>query len=363
MDLSIIITYYSGYNVIVKCLEELQKALNETDISTETIIVNDNPDENLEQLLQCFSGIKIINHEKNQGHPAACNTGAKNAIGNLLLFMDCDIFVTVGWLNNLLNTYYTQEKVGAVSSMILDAASGRIHSAGIEIHKVDFLKVMRGNHLSLISDDCIESNFLSSACLLIPKEIFVFIKGYDEVFFNSDGDLDITHRIREAGYRLLTACKSVVYHKGRVAGTMRNLSVNDTKALLFRKWGYSLPDGLIAIQKRFCEFKQKNQLSKEYVVINVNKTLFLEDYISCIKESLGISVVQILNFKQYSSTDKVSLIDFLSTNIVNYNTPLLFFSENYRNIVPNYFWFLERCEKLDISADYNGNIDYINNIL
>lgn len=362
MDISIIITYYSGLNILLCCLNELFKTLNVKNYSYEVIIVNDNPDIQLEKHLCEYPPIKIINHKINLGHPAACNNGAKAAKGDYLIFMDCDIFVTNNWLDLLLSTYKNMSNVGAVSPVIMDMNTNKVHMTGVAIHQVDMLKILRGSSLSDITQKFDNFDFLSSACIMIPKIIFESVNGFDERFFNSDGDLDLTYRIRTMGYQLITIYSAVVYHKGRVAGTMRNLAINDTKALFFKKWGNSLPDGLTMIQRLYENFINKNNVANSYLLINLCKTLVLNDYINIIKSSLNINIIQIYNFKQYNNSSGVSFIDFINNNLTNYNIPIIFLSDNFMCVSNNYFWFKTRKYEKDLSIDINGNIKFVKEI-
>lgn len=359
MDVSIIITYYSGLNIIKNCINRLLESLNDTVYSYEIIIVNDNPNINLVDQFVLFPKLKIINHEKNGGHPMACNTGAKYATGEFLIFMDCDIFVSDHWLESLFETYEKIPKVGAVSSTILDIATNKIHMVGVAIHQIDILKILRGANTNELTETYGTYNFLSSACVMIPQSIFNKVDGFDIRFFNSDGDLDLTYRISLLGFQLITSYKSLVYHKGRVAGTMRNLSVNDTKALFFKKWGSQLPDGLAQLQQLYVKFQIKNKLSKKYLLINFSKSLFVNDYFEAIENCLKIEIIQIYNFKQYSTNEYVSLVDFIDENIIHYNVPIIFFSDNYKCILNNYYWFAQRYSQNDLTIDIHGNISYI----
>lgn len=359
MDISIIITFYSGINIIKNCVNQLLNSLNDTSYSYEIIIVNDNPNINLMAEFVSIPDLKIINHEKNGGHPMACNTGAKYAAGRFLIFMDCDIFVSKYWLESLLETYEKIPDAGAVSSTILDMATNKIHITGVAIHQIDMLKILRGADISELTETYGTYNFLSSACIMIPQSIFNKVDGFDTKFFNSDGDLDLTYRISLLGFQLITSYKSLVYHKGRVAGTMRNLSVNDTKALFFKKWGNQLPDGLMQLKQIYAKFCSKNKLSRKYLLINLSKSLFVNDYFEIIENCLKIEILQIYNFKHYANNEYVSLIDFIDENIIHYNIPIIFFSDNYKCILNNFYWFAQRYSYNDLTIDIHGNISYI----
>ena len=279
--------------------------------------------------------------------------------GTFLIFMDCDIFVSKDWLEPLLETYEKTPNAGAVSSTILDMATNKIHMTGVAIHQVDMLKILRGADISELTEVYGSYSFLSSACIMIPQSIFNKVDGFDIRFFNSDGDLDLTYRISLLGFQLITSYKSLVYHKGRVAGTMRNLSVNDTKALFFKKWGNQLPDGLTQLQQLYTKFREDNKLSKKYLLINLSKSLFVEDYFEIVEKCLKIEIIQIYNFKQYANNEYVSLADFIGENIMHYNIPIIFFSDNYKCISNNFFWFSQRCLFNDLTIDIHGNISNI----
>lgn len=363
MDVSIIISYYSGLNILKNCLSQLYKTLKYTKYFYEIIVVNDNPDVKLEKNLQEFSDIKVINHEKNMGHPAACNNGAKIAVGEYLVFMDCDIFVTNNWLEELYQIYKNIPNTGAVSATILNIHTSKIHMTGVAIHQVDMLKILRGSEINEITKDYEYFDFLSSACILIPKEIFNKVKGFDELFFNSDGDLDLTYRIKKQGYQLVTAYKSLVYHKGGVAGTMRRISINDTKAMFFKKWGNDLPDGIYKIEHLYKCFSATHDIADRYLVINLCKSLALNDYIEIIQKSLNTKIIEVYNFKQYYEFSGVSFMDFINNNLVHYNTPFIFLSDNFLCVSNNYFWFKTRECKKDITIDINGNIEFVINVI
>ena len=94
-EVSIIIPTYNGRDKIEGILETLE---SQTYKDFETIIVVDG---STDQTINFLKGkkwdletLKII-EQKNKGRAGARNTGAKNAIGNLLLFFDDDIQLNI----------------------------------------------------------------------------------------------------------------------------------------------------------------------------------------------------------------------------------------------------------------------------
>ena len=62
-----------------------------------------------------------------------------------------------------------------------------------------------------------ECNMLSCFCVLIDKKAFQAIGGFDERFKLYGEDSDLFHRMRKAGYKLITNYNSFVYHHGKAS--------------------------------------------------------------------------------------------------------------------------------------------------
>ena len=107
MNCSIIITFYQNINMLWNCICTLMNTIcNHKDI--EVVLVNDNPtiDLNSEFAKENFLvPLKIVQNSQNQGHSGACKVGAENSYGKYLIFLDCDIIVSSGWLEELKKTF------------------------------------------------------------------------------------------------------------------------------------------------------------------------------------------------------------------------------------------------------------------
>jgi len=68
----------------------LKSVINQTYNSLEIIIVNDDPETDLDNITELDDKIKLINHKENRGAPAARNTGIKNSSGKYIAFLDDD---------------------------------------------------------------------------------------------------------------------------------------------------------------------------------------------------------------------------------------------------------------------------------
>lgn len=362
MKYSIIITFYSGINILDACLEHTTCTLDDLCSETEIIVVNDNPRVSLTNIIKKYKNqynIKLLSMPQNGGHPAACNFGASSAIGTYLIFMDCDILPTKGWLKNLENTYLSHSDAGSSSATIVDMATNRLTTTGIEVHGVDCIKPLRGaflDHPYLQEDK--SYTFTPSGCFLISREAFFNYGCFNEIYYNAFCDMDLSGKIYKSGYKNYVSAKAVVYHRGKVAGTVRMLSSDDTKAHFFREWGNAIPDrGIEFLDYCFSEFADNHPLGKDYILINFSRSLFVRDYIDSLTNNLNINLIERFNLKEHQGD--VLLDDFLPTDLRQYEYPFVFFSDNYRNIEKNYFWFRNRVNIPDISVDINGNICFV----
>lgn len=243
---SIIITYYAGLNILKSNLALLFEQ-NLSDI--EIIIVNDNPSIPLTKDMLCISQdnkIQIVTMPQNGGYAAACNYGVKHSKGELLIFMDSDILVSPDWMGQLLDAYYSVENCGAVSTTILNLNQKKIVHWGLAMNKgMEVIKPFRDGVLpDKLKHGIYEFNMASSGCILIPKNIFYKVDGYDEQFYNGFCDLDLTYKITQQGYKCVYSSDAIVYHRGKVSGTTRTAAEDDTRALFMKKWAKNyLDDG------------------------------------------------------------------------------------------------------------------------
>lgn len=85
----------------------------------EIIIVNDlgQEDLSLNEVARKYSNIKLVNHKKNYGRPYARNTGASYAIGDVLLFLDQDIFLDPNYIENMHRLMAANEYAAIVLGM------------------------------------------------------------------------------------------------------------------------------------------------------------------------------------------------------------------------------------------------------
>ncbi len=237
---SIIIPIYNNVGLTLSCLEALKK--NTIDHKCEVIVVDDGSDEHTNNCVARIRGIRLLTQE-NKGFLCACNSGAGVARGRYLLFLNNDTAVTSNWLAPLLRVFSQQADAGIVGPKFL-YPDGRLQEAGASMCRDAFSH--RYGQLGDPSEPQFnflrETNYVSGACLLVPKAVFDGLGGFDPRF--SPGyyeDVDLAFRIREIGRKAYYQPDSVVlHHEGASAQPGRLAKILVNQKAFYNRWRRTL---------------------------------------------------------------------------------------------------------------------------
>jgi GT2 family glycosyltransferase len=203
---SIIIINYNGKNLLVNCFESLSKI---TYSNVEIILVDNNSsDDSVEYVKENFSKTIIIKLDDNKGFAEPNNIGAKIAKGKYILFLNNDTIVTPNFITEMIDVIEKDEKIGICQSLLL-RPNGDIDSSG---DFIDELGVVYNSKSKI--NDIREISSARGASMLIRKNIFNKLNGFDESFFVSFEDVDLGWRSWIANYKVIIIPSSIVYHLG-----------------------------------------------------------------------------------------------------------------------------------------------------
>lgn len=216
MKILIVIVNHNGKNLLQKNLPYILKA---KDVNYDICIVDNNStDDSVSFLKKEYPQIKVIQSEKNIGYSRAHNLAyGKYPNYDYYVFMNNDIRVTPDWLTRMLEVFNNKEKVGAVGPKILLSQNkdGRavINSAGMNINN-HYMAYDRheGEYDSEKYSVTEKVDGICGAVMLIPKEVLRKVKGFHPKMFLYYEDVDLSLRIRDAGYDIYYCGQSVVYH-------------------------------------------------------------------------------------------------------------------------------------------------------
>lgn len=213
--LSIIIVSYNSKKNLKKCIDSLYNIFSNK-FSWEVIIVNNDERENLLDLPIDFSNVEIIDHKKNVGFGAGMNLGIKKAQGEFLFILNPDTEIFSNNILDLLDEFSKDKKIGIIGGGILDRTGQKQKwSAGKEISLYNLIM----NNLGFSRSENIwkasskqECDWVAGTALFIKKDLFEKIGGFDDNFFMYFEDMDLCHRVRELGNKVIFYPEFQVYH-------------------------------------------------------------------------------------------------------------------------------------------------------
>jgi glycosyltransferase involved in cell wall biosynthesis/MoaA/NifB/PqqE/SkfB family radical SAM enzyme len=113
-NISVLIPAFNCSNSLSKCLSAL---VDQTVQPLEIIVVDDGSQDNTVDVAKGFVGVKIIRRPEQGGAGAARATGAKEARGDILAFIDSDCLAPPDWLEKVLAEFNQDPELNAVGGM------------------------------------------------------------------------------------------------------------------------------------------------------------------------------------------------------------------------------------------------------
>lgn len=223
--ISIIIPTRDHAKLLKRCIESIEQ---KSSYRRFEIIVLDNGSKDAATLslfdaLREAQRAKIIRHAQPFNFSELNNLGAREAKGDLLLFLNDDTeILSADWLQRMAG-YAQLEHIGAVGAKLL-YPSGEIQHAGV-------LNLREGPlHAFLNTPTCnpgyfmrnlLEYNWLAvtGACLMIEAKKFQAVGGFDERFPVAYNDVELCFRLVDAGlYNVVCQAVQLRHHESQTRG-------------------------------------------------------------------------------------------------------------------------------------------------
>ncbi|WP_446744385.1 glycosyltransferase family 2 protein [Silvibacterium acidisoli] len=230
MDLSIIIVNWNSTDYLRQCLLSIYR---ETAKLTFEVIVIDNcsRDNSCSELVHSsFPQVILHCSDQNIGFARACNLGADLSKGRALLFLNPDTEIHDDVFSRMIEAAESRSNVGAVGVRLLNS-DGSLQMSSVQAYPTilnqlldsEFLRRKWPNSklwgIAVLFADSREPSHvdaISGACLMVTREAWSVVKGFDSQYFMYVEDIDLCQRISQAGFSLLylNDCE-VVHHGGK----------------------------------------------------------------------------------------------------------------------------------------------------
>jgi GT2 family glycosyltransferase len=267
MQLSIIIVNYNSKQLLENCIGSLQKAIQ--NIETEIIIVDNNStDDSWEYIKSLRLTGSSFKMKENFGFATACNGGFGVSHGKYILFLNPDTIVPETSLADCISFFESHPDAGAIGVRMVDIQNKFLKESkrGLPTPAASFYKLFGlsaifpksktfskyyEGHLPEKENKSVE--VLSGAFMMVRREVFEKVNGFDVRFFMYGEDIDLSIRILQAGYKNYYLGKVTVTHLKGGSTTYNNKYVQDfygamslfvkkhysNRSLLFRSVLYS----------------------------------------------------------------------------------------------------------------------------
>jgi GT2 family glycosyltransferase len=241
-DLSIIIVSYKGWDRLIKCLEALN-SFTCGRFSIEVIVIDNRSDDNtIFEIEKRFSKFRFIHNEINGGFANGCNLGGKSAGGGYFLFLNPDTVASESEIEKLLTTAEQNPAFTILSCRQVSEKGKECIVTGPfpELNNLTgFQRAIFRRSKSEPENQKTEVSFpdwISGSVVLIRREMFQELKGFDEDFWMYFEDVDLCRRARDSGGKI-AFCKNITIehnHGGSSRINLRTASLTKTEVHISR---------------------------------------------------------------------------------------------------------------------------------
>lgn len=231
---SIIILSYNTKEYLSSCLQSIYKYVSHTPYEV-IVIDNDSSDRSAEMIEKDFKKVRLTKSKENLGFAKGANLGAKQAKGEYLLFLNSD----TTFINDAIQLLYRSiqiHKGGIVGGRMLNLDGTTQRSFG---NFYDLLHVAQmlfgGDSAELLHVPKTQSrvDWVSGGFMLIRKDVFDKLKGFDENFFMYIEDMELCFRARKFGYKTYYCPEAIIKHIGHGSSNRQFAIVHIYKGLLY----------------------------------------------------------------------------------------------------------------------------------
>ena len=216
---SAVVVYYQGERHLPACLD----ALLAQDAPLDEVLVVDNgsTDASLGLLAERYPSVRVVELGENAGPARARNVGMREARNRWVLAVDNDAVLAPDVLSRLLAAAALHPEAAILQPRsVFDHEPGRVHYDGGAPHFAGLIR-LRNFYVPIERAEgqgVVPVDVAVSVCLLVDSLALLDLGGYDPSFFILFEDLDLSYRLRLAGWSILSVEDAIVRHRAGTPG-------------------------------------------------------------------------------------------------------------------------------------------------
>jgi GT2 family glycosyltransferase len=213
MQLSVIILNYNVRYFLEQCVLSVENAIKTLDAEI-IVIDNNSSDDSCEMMKQRFPHIKLIENKDNLGFPKGNNIGVAQAKGEYICILNPDTVVAEDAFEKIASFLAIIENVGIVGVKLIDGTGNFLPESkrAIPTPWVAFTKITGlykifpksrilgkyyAQHLS--ENETGKVDILVGAFMVMKRNLYNEIGGFDENCFMYSDDIDLSYRVLKEG--------------------------------------------------------------------------------------------------------------------------------------------------------------------
>ncbi len=211
--LSVCVIAYNSGPTLRACLNRLQA---QTFRDFETLVIdNASPDPGDSAIAAEFPDVRLVRNAENLGFTGAGNQGVRLARGRWYVLLNPDAYPEPDWLAQLAAAAARHPRVRSFTSRQMVAEEPGLLDGLGDVMSV-FGIPYRGGYLSPDRGQAREGEVFSpcGAAMMIDRQLFLDLGGFDEDFFCYGEDVDLGYRLQLAGEPTLLVPTATIHHVG-----------------------------------------------------------------------------------------------------------------------------------------------------
>lgn len=228
---AIVIVTYNNEETITDCLESLGSTLGAHD--EVAIVDNDSIDDTVgivNHIINGNSAFQLIKNRDNLGFSEATNVGIRATTAPYVVLLNPDTILTPKWLDRIQKHFDAAPNIGAVGPISNWAAGNQMakNYAEEDISSETDIKKVAERYYNWREGITVETKMLIGFCMMLKRDVLNRLGLLDKNLFLGMDDIDISWRLRLAGYLLAVASDTFIYHVGQHSFRKAGLEKTDS---------------------------------------------------------------------------------------------------------------------------------------
>lgn len=214
---AIVVSHDSG-QYLTACVADLLAQ----DVAVQVVVVDNASRDGAPGRLPAHPALQVLRNADNPGFGTACNQGAARAHAPRLLFVNPDCRLPPDAVSRLCRHLDADPAIGILGACLRNAdgtpqaaAQRRTPLPGRAIAQAFGLRAAQPEAAIPTAAGLIDVEATSGALMLMPRQVFERLGGFDTAYVLHCEDLDLCRRVLAAGHRIVMAVDvPVIHHKG-----------------------------------------------------------------------------------------------------------------------------------------------------